>query len=75
MILFVRQFEYLSLSVRAAGIRILTHQRDVMPFPENSGVRVSPGFKTSVAMTKVRSGAIAQWAPTLGVNGRNKMHT
>lgn len=38
----------------AAGIQLLVHPQNVMPFPEESGVLISAGQLTHVAIQKVR---------------------
>lgn len=51
----VQQYEYASLLTEYSGARILLHDRNVMPFPESSGINVEPNTYVELAVTEVRS--------------------
>ena len=53
VILNVHQKEYLPELADTAGIRLLVHEKDRMPFPEDEGITVSPGHSTSIGLRKV----------------------
>ena len=53
MKLFVEQFEYLKSVSDAAGVRLVVHNQTSMPFPEDDGISISPGTKTSVGLRRV----------------------
>ncbi|KAK7503198.1 hypothetical protein BaRGS_00005463 [Batillaria attramentaria] len=44
--------EYMEQS-QVVGFKIVVHPHDAMPFPEDEGVIVSPGFATSIAVSKL----------------------
>ncbi|KAK7503193.1 hypothetical protein BaRGS_00005458, partial [Batillaria attramentaria] len=44
--------EYLQQS-QVVGFKIVVHPHDAMPFPEDEGLIVSPGFATSIAVSKL----------------------
>ncbi|XP_038073614.1 degenerin unc-8-like [Patiria miniata] len=48
MELFLEQDEYMPEITEAAGFRLVVHDRDVMPFPEDDGISVAPGSKTAI---------------------------
>ncbi len=66
--LYVEQDEYIESLSDAAGMRILVHNQTEMPFPEDAGFSVSPGSKTSVALSKV---VITSTRVQLGPRGRH----
>ncbi|XP_033634310.1 degenerin mec-4-like [Asterias rubens] len=49
MRLFVQQDEYMPDITESAGFRLVVHGPDKMPFPEDDGIAISPGFQTAVA--------------------------
>nr|XP_054756187.1 amiloride-sensitive sodium channel subunit gamma-like [Lytechinus pictus] len=51
--LFIDQEEYISTLQPSAGIRLLIHDQNEMPFPEDSGSTLAPGRATSIGMTKI----------------------
>eukprot|EP00057_Strongylocentrotus_purpuratus_P023622 XP_011678096.1 PREDICTED: amiloride-sensitive sodium channel subunit beta-like [Strongylocentrotus purpuratus] len=51
--LFIDQEEYISTLQSSAGIRIIIHDPNEMPFPEDSGSTLAPGRQTSIGLTKV----------------------
>ena len=53
MELNVEQNEYISGLTLDAGIRVHVGNQGEMPFPYEKGFSVSPGFSTSVGLTKV----------------------
>ena len=53
MQLAVRQFDYAPVASLSAGIRLIVHDRESMPFPENTGIYLSPGYNTGVSVEQV----------------------
>ncbi|XP_077992375.1 epithelial sodium channel subunit alpha-like [Glandiceps talaboti] len=51
--LYVEQDEYIHSIRESAGIRVLIHSQDVMPFPEDNGFSISPGQETNVGIRKL----------------------
>ena len=51
--LYVQQDEYVPLLTPAAGVRLVVHDQNEMPFPEDDGISIAPGLDTSVALKKV----------------------
>ena len=58
MRLFVQQDEYMPNITESAGFRLVVHGPDKMPFPEDDGIAISPGFQTAVAARIVSNGSI-----------------
>ncbi|ELT94546.1 hypothetical protein CAPTEDRAFT_212309, partial [Capitella teleta] len=50
--LYAEQKEYLPDITDALGFRVMVHNATRMPFPEDEGFNISPGFKTSVGIKK-----------------------
>ncbi|XP_070574544.1 uncharacterized protein [Ptychodera flava] len=48
--LFIEQDEYIPLYGQEAGVRVLVHPANVTPFPEDEGITVAPGLKTSIGL-------------------------
>ncbi|XP_077983148.1 uncharacterized protein LOC144437989 [Glandiceps talaboti] len=48
----IEQDEYIPMYGQDAGVVVLVHPPDVVPFPENSGITVPPGKKASIAIRK-----------------------
>ena len=55
MILNVRQRDYIIGSEDTAAIRLVVHPQKQMPFPEDEGFNISPGFSTSIGIKQVDS--------------------
>ena len=53
LIVNVNQAEYLDTVSDTAGIRLVVHPRNRMPFPEDEGITVSPGRSTSIGIRQV----------------------
>ena len=52
--LYIEQDEYIAGLSDGAGIRVVLHNNTYMPFPEDNGVSIMPGTKTSIGIRKVR---------------------
>ncbi|XP_077980560.1 uncharacterized protein LOC144435805 [Glandiceps talaboti] len=50
--LFIEQPEYVGLFSQESGVRVSVSPQDVMPFPEDIGITVSPGQATSIGLRK-----------------------
>ncbi|KAI0226439.1 hypothetical protein LSAT2_023023 [Lamellibrachia satsuma] len=50
LILNINQEDYTPLTGDTAGIRLVVHPQERMPFPEDEGITVSPGHSTSIGM-------------------------
>jgi len=59
MIVNIDQANYVKDAGETAGIRLVVHTGDKMPFPEDEGMMVSPGHSTSIGLQKVRNTIIA----------------
>ena len=57
MIVNIDQANYVKDAGETAGIRLVVHPGDRMPFPEDEGMTVSPGHSTSIGLQKVGSPA------------------
>jgi len=55
MIVNIDQANYVKDAGETAGIRLVVHPGNRMPFPEDEGMTVSPGHSTSIGLQKVRS--------------------
>ena len=55
LVLYVQQDEYIHPLTPAAGVRMVVHDQNEMPFPEDDGISIAPGLETSVALKKVRN--------------------
>ena len=55
MIVNIDQPNYVKDAGETAGIRLVVHNGDRMPFPEDEGITVSPGHSTSLGLQKVRT--------------------
>ena len=53
LILNVNQDEYISEGDDAAGMRLVIHQAQRMPFPEDEGLAINPGQTTSIGLRRV----------------------
>lgn len=54
LVLNVEQDDYIGDLAESAGVRIVVHSQDKMPFPEDEGVSVSPGQLTSLGLSMVK---------------------
>ena len=50
MTLNLEQNEYISLTGREAGVRVVITPKDTRPIPEENGVTIRPGVATSFAL-------------------------
>ena len=53
MIINIDQANYVKDAGETAGIRLVVHGGERMPFPEDEGITVSPGHSTSLGLQKV----------------------
>jgi len=49
----IQQDQYVSESGNTAGIIVLVQPQNLMPFPEDHGILVSPGYETEVSVSMV----------------------
>jgi len=49
----VQQDQYVTEVGTTAGLIVLVQPQNLMPFPEDRGKLVSPGFQTEIAITQV----------------------
>jgi len=49
----VQQHQYVTEVGTTAGLIVLIHPQNLMPFPEDRGKLVSPGYQTEIAITQV----------------------
>ena len=56
--LYIEQAEYIRSLSDASGVRFIIHNQTDMPFPEDVGFSVNPGYKTSVALSKVSNDVV-----------------
>jgi len=49
----IQQDQYTSGVGSTAGIIVLVHPQNTMPFPEDDGILVSPGYSTDMAISLV----------------------
>ena len=54
MELYIEQDEYIPSLTDGAGIKLLIHDRDKIPFPRKTGVLLTPHTITSISIRKVR---------------------
>lgn len=52
--LYVNSAEYIPGISDGVGARVVIHDQNEMPLPEQTGFNVRPGSKTSVELTRVR---------------------
>jgi len=55
MTMNIQQDEYVSEAGDTAGIVVVIQPQNQMPFPEDDGTLVSPGFATSISIAQVSS--------------------
>jgi len=53
MTMNIQQDEYVTEAGDTAGIVVVIQPQNQMPFPEDDGTLVSPGFATSIAVVQV----------------------
>ena len=51
--LFIETAQYVPEVSQAAGARIVMHNQGEMPFPDEDGINLVPGFSTSVGVRRV----------------------
>ena len=54
MTLNIGEDEYTDIVGGAAGVRVVIHPPELMPHPEEQGVLVKPGERSSIKLSKVR---------------------
>ncbi|CAH1796191.1 unnamed protein product [Owenia fusiformis] len=52
--LFIEQHEYVGDLSPGAGMRVVVHSVSQMPFPEDEGFDIAPGYATSVGLKKTK---------------------
>ena len=55
---------YASLLTPDVGVRVLVHPPDQLPFPEERGFSVVPGFSTAVGISRVRRAGSTHFSHT-----------
>ena len=58
MIVNIDQANYVKDAGETAGIRLVVHTGDRMPFPEDEGITVSPGHSSSIGLQKVSNSSL-----------------
>ena len=53
LIINIQQDQYVSGIGNAAGLVVLALPQNLMPFPEDHGILVSPGYETEVGLSLV----------------------
>ena len=53
LVINIQQDQYVSESGNTAGIIVLVQPQNLMPFPEDHGILVSPGYETEVSVSTV----------------------
>ena len=53
LIINLQQDQYVSEIGNTAGVIVLVQQQHLMPFPEDHGILVSPGYETEVSFSVV----------------------
>lgn len=49
----IEQSEYMPALAQDAGVKIVIHERGSYPIPEDAGLSLPPGMKTSIGLDKV----------------------
>jgi len=65
MIVNIDQANYVKDAGETAGIRLVVHGANRMPFPEDEGITVSPGHSTSIGLQKVSTPNLSQLPSSL----------
>ena len=50
---YLEQEEYVPALTSSVGMRIAIHDPEAMPFPEDTGLLISPGYTTLIGLTLV----------------------
>ena len=58
LVLDIEQNEYLPHLTDAAGVRIVVHPQERMPFPQDEGIVAAPATLTSIGIRQVDSTAL-----------------
>jgi hypothetical protein len=53
MLINIQQSQYVTQGGSTAGIVVLPLDQNIMPFPEDDGLLVNPGYATSISLTTV----------------------
>jgi hypothetical protein len=53
LILNVETEEYLSSFTPDVGVRVVVHPNSMIPFPEDTGVNIPPGYTTAIGVRTV----------------------
>ena len=53
LVVDIRQWEYLPHLTDAAGIRVVVHPQERMPFPQDEGIVAAPAMLTSIGIRQV----------------------
>jgi len=53
VIVNIQQNQYISEAGNTAGVVVLALPQNLMPFPEDHGILVSPGYETEVGLSLV----------------------
>ena len=53
MNLFIESLAYVPQLSQTAGARIVIHNQGDMPFPDEEGINLVPGFSTSIGVRRV----------------------
>ena len=62
MVINIQQDQYVSEIGNTAGVIVLVHRQNLMPFPEDHGILVSPGYETDVSFSVVSAQLIEMLA-------------
>ncbi|XP_041375089.1 degenerin-like protein asic-1 [Gigantopelta aegis] len=68
--LYIEQTEYIGALSPAAGVRVLIHPRNSMPFPEDQGISIPPGYETSIGIRKVDIGRLPAPHGSCAIEGK-----
>ncbi|XP_038074050.1 degenerin unc-8-like [Patiria miniata] len=60
MELYIDQPQYVPGLQNSAGVKVFISEQNQVPFPEDKGVIVGPGYETSIALKKVRIDRIGE---------------
>ncbi|KAH3701060.1 hypothetical protein DPMN_076043 [Dreissena polymorpha] len=50
----IEQDDYIPALAQDAGVKIVIHERGTYPIPEDAGLSLPPGMKTSIGLDKVK---------------------
>ena len=65
--IYVEQDKYIPGIADGAGIRLVIHNQTDMPLPNEQGINIQPGTKTSIGLTKVKDNHKPHYSLTLFV--------